>query len=132
MYTNPFAVGKTLFIDNVAYEVVAMIDDRTLQLRNVNTGVLKNEPVYNLLTQYTDGVLKTASDLRREAGVRSGKKREPARMDELTVASKSETRRRIDYLVRLERAGAFDGSRKCLEVSLQEVAKDRVLNHEQN
>jgi putative transposase len=125
MPTNPFSVGKTLFIDEVGYEVVSMVDDRTLQLRNVNTGVLKNEPVYNLLTQYTDGVLKTASDLRREAAQRPSKRREPARMDELTPASKSETRRRIDYLVRLERAGAFDGSRKCLEVSLQEVAKDR-------
>jgi putative transposase len=125
MYTNPFTVGKTLFIDNVAYEVVSMVDDRTLQLRNVSTGVLKNEPVYNLLTQYTDGVLKTASDLRREAGLRPSKKREPARMDELTPASKSETRRRIDYLVRLERADAFEGSRKSLELALEEVAKER-------
>jgi putative transposase len=125
MPTNPFSVGKTLFIDEVGYEVVSMVDDRTLQLRNVNTGVLKNEPVYNLLTQYTDGVLKTASDLRRESGQRPSKKREPARMDELTPASKSETRRRIDYLVRLERADAFEGSRKALELALEEVAKER-------
>ncbi len=116
---NPFRKDAALWVGGVEMRVVRQIGSFDVQLENANTGELFTHKVFNLLQQYASGELLTACQ-RRHALVTVGpRSRSPARMDRMSPAAKSETRRRMDYLVRLQNAGSFEKSRAELESDLK-------------
>ncbi|MBY0233951.1 MAG: integrase, partial [Burkholderiaceae bacterium] len=119
---NPFLKDKTVWISCVEMRVVRQLGDEEVQLENVNSGELVNHKTFNLLEQYSNGELLTEGQRRHL--LRTGQKtsRPPARMDQMSAAGKCETRRRMDYLISLERMGAFHKPRKDLVQDLKIVA----------
>lgn len=112
------------FLDGVELRVVRQLDDFHVQLENVMTGELEKRSSYSLQEAYMQRRLKTKSEMLRDAR-RGTSKRQPDRMDGMSRAARTETHRRIDYLVRLEKMRAFGKSRKELRQCLAEIAELR-------
>lgn len=124
---------QTVFLDEVEYRVISSsYSDGTL-LENKKTGERINYDGYRLVTKYLAGDFQTAAQRKAELkGTWSGHAG-PARMDGMSVAAKKETHRRIDYLVRLDKMGALQGSRKDLRKAIEFVAAgrgDHAVPHE--
>lgn len=125
---RPARKDDIYILDGVEVRVVCQLDELHVQLENVVTGEREKRSCYALEEAYMQGRLMTRSAARREA--RGGQpKRQPARMDHMSQAARSETRRRLDYLVHLEKRGSFGKSRKELRESLAEIAKLRGEDH---
>lgn len=117
--------NQTVFLDEIEYLVVSnSVADGAL-LENKKTGERANFDTYKLVTKYLTGEFLTSAQ--RKAALRTGEgpSRPPARMDRLSAEAKKETHRRIDILVRLDKMGAFDGSRKDLRRAIGFVAAER-------
>ncbi|MCV2363134.1 integrase [Paucibacter sp. DJ1R-11] len=119
---NPFLKDKTVWLSGVEMRVVRQLGDEEVQLENVNSGELVNHKTFNLLEQYTSGELLTEGQRRHLLRTSQKVSRPPARMDHMSAAAKCETRRRMDYLIRLERMGAFQKSRLDLVQDIKIVA----------
>lgn len=91
-------------------------------MENVETGERTTHKTWNLLNDYVAGELLTCFDRSPGAPGSSTKKRKPARMDGMSAAARTETRRRIDYLVKLEARGGFGCKRVTLRRHLSEIA----------
>ena len=124
MYSSKFAGMKTLFIHGVAHQVIGSVDAETVQLRCVDTGALWCEKEFNLLSLYLAGDLRTAADLKSQARGNARRQPETLRMEQLSEPARAETRRRIEYVVRLNNLDAFNGSRKALKAHVQDIARD--------
>ena len=122
---------QTVYLDEVEYIVIRGSADQDTLLENKNSGERTAIKTYTLVTKYLTGEFKTASQYK--ASLRSPISRKPARMDNMSDESKKETHRRIDYLMRLQRLGAFDGGRTKLHAALKTIAEARseaVVPHE--
>lgn len=124
MYISQFAGMKTLFIHGVAHQVVGNADASTVQLRCVDTGALWCEKEHNLLSMYLAGDLKTVADLKSNVPGNATRNPGNLRMEQLSAAARTETRRRIEYIVRLNDMDAFNGPHKQMGMRIQEVARD--------
>lgn len=117
--------NQTVYLDGAAYTVVhASPNDETL-LEHCQTGERVRVSTYSLVTKYLTGEFCTASQ--RKAQLREAKTSlvDSKRFRELSELSRTETHRRIDYVNRLERSGAFFGSKKRLRSELAKIAVDR-------
>ena len=119
---NPFTKDKTLWLGDVEMRVVRQLGDSDVQLENVSSGELVTRKIFNLLEQYATGELLTAGQRRHTLRTGERKSRPPARMDHMSPAARSETRRRMDYLIQLQRMDAFKKPRKVLVEDLKIVA----------
>ncbi len=117
--------NQTVFLDEVEYLVVSSSAEAGALLENKKTGERANVDTYRLVTKYLTGEFLTAAQRRDALKSADSVSRPPARMDKLSTAAKKETRRRIDYLVRLDNMGAFQGSRKELRKAISFVAAAR-------
>ncbi|WP_431100836.1 hypothetical protein [Roseateles noduli] len=117
--------NQTVFLDEIEYLVVSSSVSDGALLENKKTGERANFDTYKLVTKYLTGEFLTSAQ--RKAALRTGEgpSRPPARMDRLSAEAKKETHRRIDILVRLDKMGAFDGSRKDLRRAIGFVAAER-------
>jgi putative transposase len=117
---------QTVFLDDVECIVVSSSHDSGALLENKKTGERFQVDSYKLVTKYLTGDFLTSVQRRAELKTGERTRRSPARMDGLSAGAKKETHRRIDYLVRLDNLGAFDGkSRKELRKSIAFVAAAR-------
>lgn len=114
---------QTVYLDEVEYRVIRGSADQDTLLENKKTGERETIKTYTLVTKYLTGEFKTASQYK--ASLRNSISRKPARMDNMSSASKKETHRRIDFLVRLEKEGALGGGRARLDAALTNVAEAR-------
>lgn len=115
---------QIVFLGDIQYRVVRQLDKLHVQLENVNTGELEKFSGYELEEAYVQGRLKTKSEKRREARARA-KDPQPVRMDHMSPAAQSETRRRMDYVVQLEKRDSFGKARKNLRKDLAMIAQLR-------
>jgi putative transposase len=122
---NPFIKDKTIWVKDVEMRVGRQINAFELQLENANSGEITTQKIFNLLEQYTRGEVLTAAQRRHMH--RAGEKRpkSPARMDHLSPDARSETRRRMDILIRLGNMGSFEKSREGLKADLKLVTAVR-------
>jgi len=128
-----FRKDQTIFRKDVEYRVGRPLNEDEVQLEAVVTGEISNHKTFNLLTEYTEGTLLTATERRHELLSGRPVRRKPARMDNMSSAAKVETRRRIDYLVRLEHKGSFGKTREELRKDLFEISvirKEQRAPHE--
>ena len=118
-----FVKDQVIYIKDVEHVVKKQLDEE-VHLENALTGAPTREHVSELLSQYVAGAVKTAKEkhheLKRKDPPPAGAV-EPARLDLASEAARIETRRRIDYIVKLEAAHAFAGSRKDLKAHIRDV-----------
>ena len=117
--------NQKVYLDGAAYCVIhASPADETL-LENCLTGERIRVSTYNLVAKYLCGDFKTA--LPRKAQLREVKTEpiDSRRFQELSDLARNETRRRIDYVHKLETAGAFFVSKKKLRIELVKIAAER-------
>ena len=119
---NPFTKDKAIWIKGVEMRVVRQLDGSDVQLENTKSGELVTQKLFNLLQQYASGELLTSGQRRHELRTGEKKPKRPARMDHLSPAAKAETRRRMDYLIRLQHMDSFEKSRTKLTEDIGAVA----------
>lgn len=118
---SPFAKDQTIIWDGAGYKVIRAIDIETVQLERQSDGLLSVHKLSDLLGEYVRGDLLSGNDSKpilRDAPVRK-----PARMDKLGTVAKQETKRRIDYLVSLNKIGAFEMPRKLFLNAIADIAR---------
>lgn len=120
-----FKKDQMLFREGVAYRVVRPVNEFEIQLEQAETGQLSNHRAFTLMQEYVAGTLLTAAQ--RKHVLKFGPSNEQARlsMDDLSESAKDESRRRMDYIAKLEKMGAFDSSRKYLRSCIEKVATER-------
>jgi len=112
-----FTKDQIIFRGEGRYRLVRVQDD-IAYLENTVTGELSNHSEADLLEEYVRGCLRT---------VNSKQFQRPPSCSAVEGATSSvklgdfETRRRVNYLVMLDRRGAFDGSRYDLRRAIQSV-----------
>jgi len=122
---NPLQRGLAVLLKDVHYKVVRnTADDETL-LENIETGEVTTHKTWNLMQSYVQGELLTSFEPRKHDSAATTRKRPPARMDGMSEAARTETRRRLDYLVRIDNRGGFSGNREALQKLISEVAHER-------
>lgn len=120
-----FRKDQILVLCDVEYHVINSSMEGDVLLENIATGERRMHQSANLLRAYVAGHLLTDNEARATKPVRVKKIGTSAGMDGMSTAAKAETRRRIDYINKLESLGAFDGSTEDLRGHLQEIAKCR-------
>lgn len=116
---------QTVYLDDIEYLVISGSADTETLLERKDTGERIKVSTYSLVEKYLTGQFKTAAMRRAQLKYPQNPNRPPARMDKLSESAKKETRRRIDYLVRLDNQGAFGMSRKGLRAEVARVAAER-------
>jgi putative transposase len=112
---------QTIIRKGVSFLVQRALDDKRVQLEEVNTGQLSIHTSLDLLTEYTNGDLLTASEITHQS-TDTKAQRPPARMDHMGDSARKESRRRIDFLVRLNNQGSFDKPREQLIEDIKNAA----------
>lgn len=120
-----FRKDQVIFIDDVALRVLRAIGHSEVQLENVSTGEISMHKSFNLYTAYEEGRLKTAAERKHELSSGVTRARPPARMSGMSDIARAETRRRLDILIRMQKMGSFEKSRKGLREDLRVVAAVR-------
>lgn len=120
-----FKKDQTIYRGDTEYRVDRQLNDFDLRLEAVATGEMTTHKIFNLLAEYINGTLLTVAQRRHELRSGIAVRRKPARMDHLSAAARTETRRKLDYLVRLERMGSFAKSRNELGQDLRIAAAVR-------
>jgi len=114
---------QTVHLDEVEYLVIRGSAELDTLLENKKTGERTSIKTHDLVTKYLTGEFMTAGQ--HKVAHRHSHSHQPAKMDNMSSGSKKETHRRIDYLVRLEKEGAFDGGRARLHAALRTIAEAR-------
>ncbi|MGR2682421.1 Mu transposase C-terminal domain-containing protein [Chromobacterium haemolyticum] len=115
-----FIKGQRIFRGDIAYDVVRPIDE-FVQLENVLTGELSNKKLDDLLDEYRLGYLRIALPKYYEPPPPSLQGMKDKGISCLSEAARTETRRRVSYLVELNKREAFEGSQKSLIQAIREV-----------
>lgn len=122
---NPLQRGLALLLNGVNFTVVKNNAGEETLLQNTETGEVATHKTWNLMQAYVQGELLTSFQPSKVDSPGALRKHPPARMDGMSAAAKTETRRRLDYLVRIDKRGGFSGNRKALKAHIAEVARDR-------
>lgn len=115
-----FLKNQDLIRGEACFRVVRPMGD-SVQLENVITGELSVHALDALLEEYRRGFLRTSNEQYKpkSAPVHSST---PPDMGHLSSASRTETLRRINYIVELKNKGAFGGSQAILRAAIADVA----------
>jgi putative transposase len=124
--------GQIFWRQGVEWEVVRRVDsgdpgspEAEIIVANQISGMTERRTELELLSEYAAGVLKVCQDKFL------GLKREPqsevvtAPPPDASQAGAEETRRRVDYITRLVREGAFGINRKALAESILRISIER-------
>lgn len=122
---NPFMKGKALWVNDVEMRVGRQIGPFEVQLENTHSGEITTHKIFILLEQYTRGEVLTAAQRRHMLRAGEKKPKTPARMGHMSPQARSETRRRMDLLIRLGNMGSFEKSREELKADLKLVTAVR-------
>lgn len=118
---SSFVKDQIVFRGGAKYRLVR-VQGVVAQLENVATGEISSHEEYELLEEYMRGYLRTASTKEhRRPSKAVGGKDALATMSHGEDYGKAGTRRRIRYLVALDRAGAFHGPRNALGQAIHRV-----------
>lgn len=116
-----FVKNQEIFRGDTAYQVVRPIEDDAVQLENVATGELSIHQHSVLLEEYRRGYLRVARVRKHELSKKNQKPGEPVDMSHLKDSAQIDSRRRIAYLIELDKRQAFGSSTKNLRKAILEV-----------
>lgn len=117
--------NQTVILDGIECSVVSGSAHSDTLLENKVTGERARFSSSDLIAKYMSGDLLTDPSRRCISAAAKQPRRKPARMDGMSEVAKKETHRRLDYMVRLEREGAFDGARKQLREAINRISAAR-------
>jgi len=118
-----FKRGQVIWRNEIEWEVVRA-DLEEVLLEHRVTGAREQTKPFELLAEYCDGKLKVGQDKLLELKRGTGQAG-PTPIQLRSEAARVETARRIDYISRLERDGAFEGSQKELKDKIRDVSIER-------
>ncbi|MCA8162948.1 Mu transposase C-terminal domain-containing protein [Burkholderia cepacia] len=119
-----FTKDQIVFRGEGTFRIVRVQDD-IAQLENTVTGEFSNHSEADLLEEYLRGYLRTANSRQYQRSPKRSTFKDA--LEACTSAGQFgdfETRRRVNYLVMLDRMGAFEGPRSALRPAIQKVAAD--------
>lgn len=119
-----FTKDQVVFRGEGTFRFVRVQDD-VAQLENTVTGEFSSHHETELLDEYVRGYLRTTSTSGYQRPPRGNPFKEA--LEATTSSAKLgdfETRRRVNYLVKLDRVGAFNGPRSVLHRAIQKVAAE--------
>lgn len=116
---------QRIFIDGAEYTVVRADHAGETLLESPATGLRQGYSAYQLVQMYTDGRLTTASQERAQRAPNAKRNRPPARMDGMSARAKAETKRKLDILIRFDKAEGFCKPRVEQQALLRDIARDR-------
>ncbi|GAQ26640.1 DDE-type integrase/transposase/recombinase [Ralstonia insidiosa] len=117
-----FVKSQEIFRGDVAYQIVRSMENDAVQLENVATGQLSIHQHRDLLEEYRRGYLRVALARQYEGGKKNGKSGSPLDMSHLTELAQIQTRRRVAYLIELEKKEAFGSTQEQLCKAISEVS----------
>lgn len=117
--------NQTVYLDNVEYCVINGSPTEDTLLEDRKTGERVRVSTFSLVTKYLCGDFKTTAQ--RKAALRkvSASLPDSRRFQMLSELSRTETHRRVDYVTRLERDGAFLWSKDKLAIEITRIAAER-------
>ncbi|MGR9578382.1 integrase [Pandoraea sputorum] len=128
-----FTKDQTVFRGGGKFRIVRIQND-VAQLENTVTGEFSSHDEADLLEEYVKGYLRTINTKEYQRTPR------PNSISDLARAANGgkargdfETRRRVNYLVKLDRMGAFESSRSALREAIHAVSveiADAIAPHE--
>jgi putative transposase len=119
-----FIKDQVVFRGDGQYRLVRVQDD-IAHLENIVTGALSSHSEADLLEEYLRGYLRTVNSKQfQRAPTSCAVKDAIEAVTSLGRQGDFETRRRVNYLLMLDRIGAFDGSRYALHNAIQKVAAE--------
>lgn len=117
--------NQTVYLDDIEYCVINGSPTEDTLLENRTTGERVRVSTYSLVTKYLCGDFKTASQRKAVLRKVSATLPDSRRFQMLSELSRTETHRRVDYVTRLERAGAFFSSKENLAIEVAKIAAER-------
>lgn len=117
-----FLKEDLLFRGDVQYKVIRPVGQQ-IQLENIVTGELSLHDPQALLDDYTRGLLYTVPIGKHVPP--PSKAQKGADLGVLKDIAREETRRRVDYIVKLNEQGAFGKSKKDLRAAILEISRFR-------
>ena len=119
-----FIKDQVIFRGGGKFRLVRVQED-VAQLENTVTGELSSHSEADLLEEYVRGYLRTANSKQYQRAPKANVVQ--AALEAATLPASQgdfDTRRRVNYLLMLDRIGAFDGSRYALREGIQKVAAE--------
>lgn len=115
---------QVIFLDAVEYRVVRRVDDK-VQLEQQPGGQLSTPSLWSLMDAWVAGRLLTKKEFRHS--MREPKRAKPParRMDQLSLAGRADTLRRLDILWALDREGSFHKGKAGLVEDLKKICHVR-------
>lgn len=117
-----FVKNQEIFRGETHYQVVRPMENNAVQLENVATGELSIHQHSDLLEEYRRGFLRVALARQHEGRKQNGKSGSPLDMSHLTELAQIQTRRRVAYLIELEKKEAFGSTQEQLCKAISEVS----------
>lgn len=117
-----FVKNQEIFRGDIAYRVVRPMENNAVQLENVATGELSIHQHSELLEEYRRGFLRVARAHQHEGDKQKRKSGSPLDMSHLKEMARVETRRRVTYLIELEKKEAFGSTREHLCNAISDVS----------
>ncbi|MBN3794700.1 Mu transposase C-terminal domain-containing protein [Burkholderia sp. Ac-20392] len=119
-----FTKDQIVFRGEGTFRIMRVQDD-VAQLENTVTGGVSNHNEADLLEEYLRGYLRTINSKQYQRSPKRSTFKNA--LEACTSAGQRgdfETRRRVNYLVMLDRMGAFEGPRSALRPAIHKVAAD--------
>lgn len=114
-----------IFIDGNEYTVARTDHAGETLLESPTTGLRQAYSGFQLVQMFIEGRLTTASEQRAQRAPNTKRHRPPARMDGMSTRAKAETKRRLDILIRFDKADGFSKPRADQETLLRDISRDR-------
>lgn len=118
-----FKKGQVIWREDIEWEVVRATMDEVL-IEHRTTGAREQAKPFNLMQEYVDQRLKVGQEKHNHFASSKPLSQttiQPGRSE----AARIETLRRLDYITRLEREGAFGGDQKHLRAEILKVSIER-------
>lgn len=122
---NPFIKNQTVWLGDVEMRVVRQLPNQDVQLEKALSGELVSHKIFDLLEMYVKGQLHTAATRDHRAATLSKKRTDLLRIDHMSDAARSQTRRRVECITYLDRAGAFEKTRTALANAVKEYFREK-------
>jgi putative transposase len=121
-FTRP---NRIFFIEGVAYRVEGPTDDRNVLMRQVETGAVKTEAVYNLMTMYLDGRLRVSEKSTKRSNSSEGNGHVGQRIRHVSPAARAVTDRHITYVTQVKEMNVDGAGKAALEEAIKQIAEER-------
>ena len=121
-FTKP---NKILHIEGVAYCVDGPTDEHTVLMRQVETGAVKTEAIYDLMKMYLEGRLSVSDKPAKRSSSQLGTWPDSQRVSQSSPAARAVTDRHIIYVTKVREMSADGAGKMALEDAIKKIAEEQ-------